>query len=280
MRNEVTDNIRMVEKRMLGNNLKQAREASPYTQEEIAQVLETKRQTYSAYERGVSIPDALTLKTLAGLFGVSIDSLLNNTSSPDCFTEYYRIIFSENLMESLASLGKTQKDLATDLELQASKVTDFCKGRKMPSNMIMDKLALYLHITPWELLEEKETLDSYKEQDVLKVIGERVHTRRMMLNITGADLVRRLGADLPNSRSLVDSIEHGLISHITPRKLDALAKALCTTSQYLLGETTEFSKKEMSLAETEMNLLTHYRKLNKENQNALIKYIDFLLSNQ
>ena len=58
---------------MLGQRLRTARKAKKINQEEIAQYLGLKRQTYSAYEREVSTPDSLTLKKIADYFGVSTE---------------------------------------------------------------------------------------------------------------------------------------------------------------------------------------------------------------
>ena len=58
---------------MLGKRLQSARKARKMNQEEVAMFLEVKRQTYSAYERGVSVPDSLTLKKLADYFEVSTE---------------------------------------------------------------------------------------------------------------------------------------------------------------------------------------------------------------
>lgn len=58
---------------MLGERLKKIRKGKKITQDEIAGFLGVKRQTYSAYERGVSVPDSLTLKKLADYFEVSTD---------------------------------------------------------------------------------------------------------------------------------------------------------------------------------------------------------------
>lgn len=60
----------------LGAKLAQARKKSGYNQEQVAAMLSIRRQTYSAYERNVSVPDALTLGKLAQLFKVSTDELL------------------------------------------------------------------------------------------------------------------------------------------------------------------------------------------------------------
>ena len=58
---------------MIGTRLQSARKAKRINQEEVARYLDVKRQTYSAYERGVSVPDSLTLKKLADFFEVSTE---------------------------------------------------------------------------------------------------------------------------------------------------------------------------------------------------------------
>lgn len=58
--------------------LKNIRKSKKITQDEIADFLGVKRQTYSAYERAVSVPDSLTLKKLADYFGVSTDYFFNS----------------------------------------------------------------------------------------------------------------------------------------------------------------------------------------------------------
>ena len=67
---------------MLGLRLKKVRKEKKITQEEIAGFLDVKRQTYSAYERGVSVPDSLTLKKLADYFEVSTDYFFLDESAP------------------------------------------------------------------------------------------------------------------------------------------------------------------------------------------------------
>ena len=60
----------------IGENLKKIRGSKGITQDEIAEVLEVKRQTYSAYERGVTVPDAICIKKLADFLEVSADEIL------------------------------------------------------------------------------------------------------------------------------------------------------------------------------------------------------------
>ncbi|NLD87644.1 MAG: helix-turn-helix transcriptional regulator [Clostridiales bacterium] len=68
---------------MLKDNLIAARLKKNYTQQQVADHLNMKRQSYGAYERGVSIPDAKTLQILADYFDVSVDYLLRRDNSED-----------------------------------------------------------------------------------------------------------------------------------------------------------------------------------------------------
>lgn len=60
----------------LGEILKSLRKEKGFKQEYLANLLNIKRQTYSAWERDVSSPDVNTVNQLAELYGVSIDFLL------------------------------------------------------------------------------------------------------------------------------------------------------------------------------------------------------------
>lgn len=73
---------------MLKDNLVRIRKSKNITQEEIAEHLNIKRQTYSAYERGVSIPDTLTLIKIAKYYNVSLDELAGEKESPILITQH------------------------------------------------------------------------------------------------------------------------------------------------------------------------------------------------
>jgi|GEM_PF-517517 len=63
---------------VLAEKLRKARKVKKITQDEVANLLGVKRQTYSAYERGVSVPDSLTLKKIADYLEVTMDYFFNN----------------------------------------------------------------------------------------------------------------------------------------------------------------------------------------------------------
>lgn len=60
----------------LGNHLKTLREQHHMNQSVLAEKLNIRRQTISAYERGVSTPDIFTLIKLADIYQISLDDLV------------------------------------------------------------------------------------------------------------------------------------------------------------------------------------------------------------
>ena len=63
---------------MLGDRLKELRIKKGATQDDLAELLKVKRQTYSAYERNISLPDITSIIVLASFFGVPLSYLLSD----------------------------------------------------------------------------------------------------------------------------------------------------------------------------------------------------------
>jgi transcriptional regulator with XRE-family HTH domain len=63
-------------KLVIANNIAALRQASRMTQLELAEKLNYSDKAISKWERGESIPDVLVLKSIADLFGVTLDYLL------------------------------------------------------------------------------------------------------------------------------------------------------------------------------------------------------------
>lgn len=61
---------------MIGDKLKRLRLDKNLTQEDMANLLHIKRQSYGGYERNITVPDIGTLKILAEFFNVSLDIIL------------------------------------------------------------------------------------------------------------------------------------------------------------------------------------------------------------
>ena len=69
---------------MLNENLKRLRQKRGFTQEELAMRLHVVRQTVSKWEKGLSVPDADMLQSLADILEVNVTELLGApTIEPD-----------------------------------------------------------------------------------------------------------------------------------------------------------------------------------------------------
>ncbi len=96
----------------IGNKIKQLRQKSSFTQEQLASKLGVSAQSVSKWENAISMPDIVLLPTLAEVFGVSVDDLFDLTTqdrlrrienrmdkqeelSGDIFKEYEEFLLDE-----------------------------------------------------------------------------------------------------------------------------------------------------------------------------------------
>lgn len=68
---------------MFNDNLKIQRKKAGLTQEELATELNVVRQTISKWEKGLSVPDSISLEKMSEIFEVSIENLLDSTKNAD-----------------------------------------------------------------------------------------------------------------------------------------------------------------------------------------------------
>ena len=61
---------------MLKDNLIMLRKLNGYSQEQIAEKIDISRQAYAKWESGATIPDVDKAALLAGIYGVTLDSML------------------------------------------------------------------------------------------------------------------------------------------------------------------------------------------------------------
>ena len=106
---------------MLSANLKAARRKCGFTQDDVASFLNVKRQTYSAYERGASVPDAITLQMLAGCYNVTADYLLTGKDAQMKFE-------SEDMEELFMHYKALDKRGKTLVMAEAYRQYDRCVG--------------------------------------------------------------------------------------------------------------------------------------------------------
>lgn len=68
-------------------------------------------------------------------------------------------IFSENLTELLKSESMSKTQLAQKIGVNASTVTNWCKGKMFPRYEMLEAIARVFHIETHELLQNKSVLD-------------------------------------------------------------------------------------------------------------------------
>ncbi len=61
-------------------HLRKLRRGHEFTQQQMADMLGVQRSTYTKYENGGILPNALVLQKLSEIFSVSVDYLLGNTN--------------------------------------------------------------------------------------------------------------------------------------------------------------------------------------------------------
>lgn len=89
---------------MFGERLKQLRQASNRTQQEIADLLGVSRSAYSHFENGRNEPDKDTLVKLANIFDVTTDYLLGRNKTPK-WASKDQIIELDKVLESDAGMA-------------------------------------------------------------------------------------------------------------------------------------------------------------------------------
>ncbi len=90
---------------LLSQRLKELRKVYNYTQDYVAEVIGSTRQTYSHYETGRRKPSTETLYKLAGLYNISVDDLLHLSMD-----------FDRNVYYEAPGPSQSSEDLSAYLE--------------------------------------------------------------------------------------------------------------------------------------------------------------------
>lgn len=113
---------------LLTQRLKELRKVNNYTQDYVAAVISTTRQTYSHYETGRRKPSTETLYKLSGLYNISVDDLLHLSVELD-----------RNVYYEAPGPSKTSEDLSAYLEY----FNDPRNQKKFQYNSNLEKELLY-----------------------------------------------------------------------------------------------------------------------------------------
>lgn len=90
--------------------------------------------------------------------------------------EWSKAVFSKNLKKYMAESGKTQRELADVVGVSAPTFNEWVNGKKFPRIDRIQKLADYFGIMKSDLIEEKLTEETKKDNDILADIIVRMRT--------------------------------------------------------------------------------------------------------
>ena len=99
----------------LGNKIKEIRNRFGYSQDDLASLINVSRQAVTKWECDNGIPDISNLQEISKVFGVTVDSLLNDKDLP---LLTMRIELDKNNYKSkLSSYSEVLKEYFTDYEI-------------------------------------------------------------------------------------------------------------------------------------------------------------------
>lgn len=96
----------------LAKQMRALRTINGYTQQQIADILNIDRTTYTAYELSKNTPDVMLLDTFAKIFSVDIDFILNlDTRHPERLSDEADAYEQDHQGSLVSTLAKEEREL-------------------------------------------------------------------------------------------------------------------------------------------------------------------------
>ena len=111
-------------------------------------------------------------------------------------------IFSKNLKLFITKSGRDRKEVAEDLEIPYSTLTDWINGKKYPRIDNIEKIAKYFGVSKSNLIEDFE--EKQKDNDVLATIIVQLRINKELLDVTER-LIKLDKAKLESIKTLLDT---------------------------------------------------------------------------
>lgn len=128
---------------MLKQRLKSRRKELGLTQDQLAELVNTKKSTISNYETGYSSPNPEMLKDLADALKTTTDFLLGRSTDP---TDHS--LFQTNRLHDLRKeRSLTVKELGAKLHLAESTISGYEAGNRTPDLEVVNKLADFFEVS-------------------------------------------------------------------------------------------------------------------------------------
>lgn len=110
---------------LVGETIRKLRAARDLTQSDVAGYVNIRPATLSDIERGVNLPDLMTAVNLAGLFGVTVDALLEGTATPRAVSDE-----SESLGRTVGLLQVALEKAIETIDLHEARLAALESGRE------------------------------------------------------------------------------------------------------------------------------------------------------
>lgn len=120
--------------------LRAIRKLRGFNQRQLAEELGVTQATLSGWETGKYEPDITSLKKISVILSVSLDSLILDENID---SKIYPAL--TNLKAIRESKGLTQKEVADDLEIGTSTLSQYETGKREPDNSTLVKIADYFN---------------------------------------------------------------------------------------------------------------------------------------
>ena len=111
-------------------------------------------------------------------------------------------IFAKNIRKQINNKGKDRKQVAEELGVSYSTLTDWVNGKKYPRIDRIERLAEYFGVSKSDLIEDFE--DIKKDNDRLASIIVKLRTNKELLNVVER-LISLDKAKLESLRRLLDT---------------------------------------------------------------------------
>ena len=216
---------------MLGEKIAEQRKKLGLSQEELAEKLNISQKSISKYERGNRRPSYEVLTSMASLFCVSADYLLELENGGET-------VFGEKIVEQRKRKGITQQELADALNISRSTLAGYEAENKKPSYKVLVRIAEYFGVTVDYMLRSTDTQDFG-----ICDCGNTIKELRTEAGMTQEELGKLLNVQ----NAAVSKYESGKIP-LTGETLLKLSKIFNVSTDYLLGaeggNVTELEEKE------------------------------------
>ena len=94
---------------------------------------------------------------------------------------YDKEVFAKNLKTHISKSGKNRKEVATELGVAYSTLTDWVNGKKFPRIDKVEMLAEYFGVSKSDLIEDFESIK--KDNDRLVTIIVKLRTNKELLDV-------------------------------------------------------------------------------------------------